>query len=221
MINKLILQALKEVIEPEKFEELMKLLNIDSFGNSLQNTIMNASVEARKYLGLGGIVYDNVYTATCYAPDGSLKWMDTAHNLVVDTGLVETLEVTIRNQTATATWYLGLTDGTPTVVATDTMASHAGWTEVVAYSEGTRETLAWDTTANLSPSGASISTSSPSPSFSINGTATVGGAFIADNSTKSGGTGTLYGAAAFTGGDKSVSSGDTLNVSVTITASSS
>ncbi|GAG46997.1 unnamed protein product, partial [marine sediment metagenome] len=35
----------------------------------------------------------------------------------------------------------GLTDGTPTPAAGDTMASHGGWTEVVAYDEGVRQTL--------------------------------------------------------------------------------
>ncbi len=55
-------------------------------------------------------------------------------------------------------------------------------------------------------------------SFSINATATVGGAFVANNSTKGGTAGTLYSAGAFTVGDKIVTSGDTINVTYTASA---
>lgn len=45
-----------------------------------------------------------------------------------------------------------------------------------------------------------------------------GSVYICSVSTKSNGTGVLYGAGAFTGGDRTVASGDTLNVTVTLTA---
>jgi hypothetical protein len=49
--------------------------------------------------------------------------------------------------------------------------------------------------------------------FSINGTATVGGAFLTSNNTKGGTTGILFSAGDFQSpGDRSVVSGDTLNV---------
>jgi hypothetical protein len=94
------------------------------------------------------------------------------------------------------------------------MASHAGWTEVTAYSNANRvtATLATATTANPS-----VVTNSASPaSFSINGTATVGGAFLTSNNTKGGTTGTLFSAADFgSPGDRSVVNGDTLSVTYT------
>ena len=56
-------------------------------------------------------------------------------------------------------------------------------------------------------------TNSPSPAaFSVNGSATVGGAFITSSNTKSGTSGTLLCAAAFTGGNRTVADGDTINV---------
>ena len=109
-----------------------------------------------------------------------------------------------------------LTDGTPTIAAGDTMASHVGWAEVVAYSEGTRPALTLGTVASQS-----VDNSASKASFSINANSTtIGGAAVTTNGTKSGTTGTLYGAAAFTGGDKSTDSGDSLNVTITLTAAS-
>lgn len=93
------------------------------------------------------------------------------------------------------------------------MASHAGWTEIQDYSEGVRQTLTLGTVSSQS-----VSNSASKAVFSINGTATVGGAGICTNSTKGGTSGTLYGAGAFTGGNRSVISGDTLNVTITCTA---
>jgi len=94
------------------------------------------------------------------------------------------------------------------------MASHAGWAEVVAYDEATREVLTLGSVATQS-----VDNSASKASYAINAdTTTVGGAFITTNSTKSGSTGTLYGVGAFTGGDKAVDDGDTLNVTVTLTA---
>ncbi len=55
--------------------------------------------------------------------------------------------------------------------------------------------------------------------YSINGTATIAGAFINSNSAKSGTAGTLYGVVDF-GSSRAVISGDTLTVTVTLTAAS-
>jgi hypothetical protein len=65
------------------------------------------------------------------------------------------------------------------------------------------------TTANPSV----ISNSASVAVFNINGTTTVGGAFLVSNSTKGGSTGTLFSASDFQSpGDRAVVSGDTLNV---------
>ncbi len=68
----------------------------------------------------------------------------------------------------------------------------------------------------------SVDNSGSKASYSINANSTtIGGAFISTDDTKSGTTGILYGGGAFTAGDKSLDDGDTLNVTVTASASAS
>ena len=161
------------------------------------------------------ITFENHYIVECIGPDGKLKWTNDFDNLVTNEGLDDNLDKYLKGSTYTAAFYVGLTDGTPTVNAADTMSSHAGWTEVTDYSESTREALVLGTVASQS-----VDNSASKASYSINATATVGGAFITTVSTKGGTTGTLYGVGAFSG-DKSVDNGDTLNVTVTCTAAAS
>lgn len=152
----------------------------------------------------------------CYDKHGRLKWRDVAFNTVVNVGLDDLLDKYFKGSTYTATHYVGLTDGTPTPAAGDTMSSHAGWAEVTAYSEANRQTLTLGAV-----SGQSVDNSASKASFSINSdSTTVGGAFVATDNTKGGSTGTLYGIAAFSAGDKLLDNGDTLNVTATLTAAS-
>jgi hypothetical protein len=116
----------------------------------------------------------------------------------------------------TAAWYIGLygAGASNTPNASDTMSSHAGWTEVTAYSQSTRPAATFAAASTADPS---VITNSASPAtFSINGTTTVGGAFLTSNSTKGGTTGILFSASDFQSpGDRSVVSGDTLTVTYT------
>ena len=156
-----------------------------------------------------------VFTVECRDAKGNLKWFEVADNIVPNGGLQDILDAYFPAGAGAGptNLYVGLTDGTPTVAAGDTMASHAGWTEVTAYSEGTREAY----TDVRSSQTVSNSASKASFSISSNGQ-TIGGAFLTDNSTKGGSTGVLVAVAAFTGGDKSADSGDTLNVQYDFTA---
>ena len=175
---------------------------------------MDSSAEVVRGGGIQpSIKLKNTYQIECIDSTGKLKWSDVVENLVVNVGLNDVLDKYLKGSAYTAAFYVGLTDGTPTVAAADTMASHAGWIEVVAYTEAVRQTLTLGTVASQS-----VDNSASKAAFSINGTATVGGAFVSTDSTKSGTAGILYGAGAFTGGDKAVSNGDTLNVTVTCTA---
>ena len=158
---------------------------------------------------------ENHYLIECFDSAGNIKWVEEIYNLITNEGLDDVLTNYLKGSAYTASFFVGLTDSAPTVAAADTMASHAGWVEVVAYDEATREALVLGAV-----SGQSVDNSASKASYTINGTATIGGAFITTNSTKSGSTGTLYGVGAFSGGDKSVSSGDTLNCTVTCTAAS-
>ena len=158
-----------------------------------------------------------VYKIQCHDKDGNLKWEDEAPNLVVNEGLQDMNAKYFTGTTYTAAWYLGLygSGATNSPAAGDTMASHAGWTEVTDYSQATRPACTFGTPTTANPS---VATNSASPAtFSINATTVVGGAFLTSNNTKGGTTGTLYSAADFSApGDRSVVSGDTLSVTYTL-----
>ena len=86
----------------------------------------------------------NTYQLECFDKDGNLKWSEDFTNLVTNVGLDDILDKYLKGSAYTAAFYVGLTDGTPTVAAGDTMASHAGWVEVTAYSEANRPALTLD-----------------------------------------------------------------------------
>ena len=156
------------------------------------------------------------YLVECFGADGVLKWSDEFDNLVVTAGLNELLDKTFKGSAYTAAWYVGLVGATPTFAAGDTMASHGGWTEIADYSESVRQTLTLGAV-----SGGSVSNTASKATFSINNTATVGGAFVVSVNTKSGSTGTLYGGGAFTQGNRPLMNGDSLQVTMTLTITAS
>lgn len=143
----------------------------------------------------------------CYDSAGNLKWVDGFRNTVVTAGKTDIIDKYFKGSAYTAAWYLGL-KGSGSVAAGDTLASHAGWSEVTPYS-GNRPAITFGTTSSGS------NTASP-VSFTINATATVAGAFVA--SVNTGTAGTLYSAGDFSA-SRSVVSGDTLNVTLTVSAS--
>lgn len=159
-------------------------------------------------VGAGG-----VYTVTCVGADGVEKWSDTFHNLVVNQGLANMNGAYLAGTAQTTTWYLGLVTGPGSgtaFAAGDTLASHVGWTENTDYS-GNRKAVTFGSATTANPS---VISNSASPSaFTMTGTATIAGAFLC--SASSGTAGILFSEGDFTGGDKSVASGDTLNVTYT------
>ena len=157
-----------------------------------------------------------LFEIKCHDKDGNLKWEAQSKNLVVNVGLQYMAGTALTSVTQITTWYLGLygAGASNTPAAGDTMSSHAGWTEVVAYSNATRVAATFATATTANPS---VVTNSASPAtFNINGTTTVGGAFLTSGSAKSGTTGTLFSAADFgSPGDRSVVNSDTLSVTYT------
>ena len=157
-----------------------------------------------------------VYHIECHDKDGNLKWQADSKNLVVNAGLAYMAGTALTSVAQITSWYLGLygAGASNTPAAGDTMSSHAGWTEVVAYSNATRVAATFATATTANPS---VATNSASPAvFNINGTTTVGGAFLTSGSAKSGTTGTLFSAADFgSPGDRSVVNSDTLSVTYT------
>lgn len=139
-------------------------------------------------------------------------WGEDFCNLVTTVGKNDLLTNQFKGSSYTAAWYLGLIDNASfsAVAAGDTMSSHAGWIESTAYSDGTRKTLSFGTASSGSLAASAVS-------FSINGSATINGAFCVTNSTKGGTTGTLYSAGSFAA-TRTVANGDQLNVTLTVTA---
>lgn len=155
---------------------------------------------------------------TCYDKDGNLKWSDVAKNLVVTAGLQDMNNKYFKGSGYTAAWYIGLVSDTDFsgYNTADTLASHAGWTETTAYDGSNRATATFGTPTSASPSV--ISNSASQAQFSINGTVTVKGAFLTTTQDKSTNTGLLFSVSSFQSpGDRSVVSGDTLNVTYQFT----
>lgn len=157
-----------------------------------------------------------VYHVECHDKDGNLKWSADTKNLVVNEGLAYMAGTALTSVAQITTWYIGLygAGASNTPAAGDTMASHAGWTEVVPYSNATRVAATFVTATTANPS---VVTNAASPAtFNINATSTVGGAFLTSGSAKNGTTGTLFSAADFSSpGDRSVVNGDIISVTYT------
>lgn len=168
---------------------------------------MVANKQAADAAGAGG-----VYSVECVGADGQVKWTDTFHNLVMNEGVQDMNTQYFKGAVYTAALYLGLVTGPgsgTTFDATDTLASKA-WTENTAYA-GSRKAAVFGTATTANPSV--ISNSASPASFAMNATATIAGAFLC--TVSSGTSGVLFSAGDFTGGDKFVDSGDTLNVTYT------
>ena len=144
-----------------------------------------------------------------------VKWIEAFDNLVTTVGKNDMLDKYLAGSSYTAAWYIGLigsTSYTTGAAVGDTMSSHGGWVEDVEYSQAARVTTAWSAAAAGSKALSSACV------YSINGDGTtIKGCFLTTVSTKSGTTGILFSAGLFTGGDKILANGDTLNVSYTAT----
>lgn len=143
----------------------------------------------------------------CRDEYGKLKWEEEIDNLVTTAGKNDIIDKYFKGSAYTGAFYLGLA-GAGTKAVGDTLASHAGWAEVTPYS-GNRPAIAFGTTAAGSNTATAVS-------IAINATQTVAGAFIGTVNT--GTAGILYSAADF-GASRSVLSGDTLNVTPTVSVS--
>jgi hypothetical protein len=166
---------------------------------------------------------EGVYVATCFDANGVEKWSDVIENLTTNVGRKNIMDSYFAN-TGGGAIVMGLggaSGGSFTPAYGDTQPSHAGWLEVgganaPTYS-GTRKTPSFSAATTANPS---VLATSAAVVFSMTGSGTVWGAFInvggstaIDNTT-----GTLFSIGAFTAGSKTVTSGDTINVTYTLSA---
>lgn len=147
------------------------------------------------------------YDVTCIGPDGEVKWTERFQNTVTTEGKTGIVDTYFKGSGYTAAWYLGL-KGTGSAAVGDTLASHAGWTEITDYT-GNRKAITWGTTSSGSNTASSVS-------FAINASVTVAGAFI--GTAETGTSGTLYSAGDFSS-PRAVDNGDTINVAPTLSVS--
>lgn len=151
----------------------------------------------------------------CYGPDGVLKWRESFPNLVVDVGLDEYLDRIYNSSGFTSADFVGLKD-TGSIVAGDTMASHAGWLIIPA---GTYSGATDPAYTPAAASGQSVTNSASKAVFNIIATDTIYGAILKDDNTKAGATGILLGGNDFAA-PRGVANGDTLNVTMTASLTS-
>jgi len=158
-----------------------------------------------------GLSSGGVFTVTCIDKDGHEKWVNIAPNLVVNTGLQSMNTQFFTGSAYTAAWYIGLVNGTSastTFSGGDTLATHSGWEENTDY-VGNRKAASFSAATLADPSN--INNSASAASFTMNATANIAGAFLTN--VASGTSGLLFSAADFQApGDRSVVSGDVLNI---------
>lgn len=142
---------------------------------------------------------------------GKLIGVYRVPNGIVDVGMNHILDTEFVAGSQSSTWYIGLVDnsGFTGFSDSDTMSSHSGWSESTAYSQATRPQWTVGSASSRQVTNAST------VDFSINASATLKGIFVVDNNTKSGTSGTLWATAAFSS-TVSVSSGDTLKITYTV-----
>jgi hypothetical protein len=165
-----------------------------------------------------------VYTVECIGPDGEVKWRDTIENVVCTEGKNVALDAALAGSAYTVVGpYMGLISSTSYtgVNAADTAAQingsngwkEAGLANAPTYT-GNRKTAAWSAAA------AGAKALSAALSFAISGAGTVKGAFLIFGTgavnTKDDTNGKLWSAGLFSGGDKPVGNGDTLNCTYSV-----
>lgn len=154
------------------------------------------------------------YQLACWRA-GVCVWAVTFPNLVTTAGKNALLDATFKTGLAVPAWYVGLVDnaGFTAYAVTDTMAAHAGWVESSAYTDATRPAFTMGTIA-----AGSGDNSAAKATFHMNTAITVRGAFLTNNSTVSGTTGTLYGVGDVTV-SQAVQSGDVVYATATLSMS--
>ena len=147
-----------------------------------------------------------IHRLRLYDEKHRLIWAETIKNLFPTLGLNDVLDQYFDGAAYTAAHYVGL-KSTGTIALADTMASHAGWTELAIYSEATRPQITWSAAA----SGQKVS---GTLSWSIDDSGTIGGVMICTDEVISATDGILIAALDF-GSSHTVSSGYTLEDDIT------
>jgi hypothetical protein len=134
---------------------------------------------------------------------------------VTTVGKNDLLDKYLKGSAYTQTFRMGLA-GAGTKAVGDTQASHAGWSEVGLANAPTYTGNRKDVTMGSAAAGVSTS---PTQAFAMTSSGTVAGCFTNNggSATIDNTTGILFSAGDFTAGSKTVTNGDTINVTYSLT----
>jgi hypothetical protein len=156
----------------------------------------------------GGLKIGGVFDVVCRDREGNIKWQESIHNIWVNSGLEDLLDVYFKNGTKTATWYVGLyTNANPSA----TWIATTDLTEFTSYSGSRKE---WTEGSITGTTTKSLDNSASKASFAISGSGTIVGAFLCKGAT---GAQNICCASNF-GTSRSVADGDTVEVTYTCQA---
>ena len=192
------------------------------FGDNAVATLQaNASIPE-------GMGIEGFYKVECRDAQGNLKWNDEFPNLVVAVGKQLLLDTLLRTSGTYTTVgpFLGLINNSTTFAAADTMTSKT-WTELTTYTvggSGVRGTAVFAAASSTGTTPSNVTTSTATAiTYTMTGSATVYGCFLVTGtgavSTLSSTAGTLYSEGNFSTA-KTVTSGDTVSVTYSTTATS-
>ena len=191
------------------------------------SAVVTLQAGAAKDEGLG---MAGVYHVECRDAQGNLKWTEEFPNLVNAVGKELMLDTLLKGSSYSVVGpFLGLISGSgSTFSASDTMPSHAGWTEFANYTVGgsaVRGTAVFAAASSTGSTPSNVTTSAATAiTYTITGAGgTVGGCFLVlgsgASSTINNTSGTLYSAGNFTTA-KITTAGDTVSVTYSTTATS-
>jgi hypothetical protein len=195
---------------------------LSNFGDHAEIT-MQANASIPEGMGVHGY-----YHVECRDADGNLKWNEEFPNLVVAVGKQLMLDTLLRTSGTYTTVgpFLGLINNSTTYAAADTMTSKT-WTELTTYTVGgsaVRGTAVFAASSSTGTTPSNVTTSTATAiTYTMTGSATVYGCFLVTGtgavSTISSTAGTLYSEGNFSTA-KTVTSGDTVSVTYSTTATS-
>ena len=197
---------------------------LSNFGDHAKIS-MQSNVVGAETVGIEG-----GYHVVCRDVDGNVKWEDQFPNLVNAVGKQLMLDTLLSGSAYTTVGpFLGLISGaSPTFAASDTMASHVGWTEFTNYTVAGSAlrgaaSFASATSSGTTPTNVTTKTAA-ALTYTITGAGgTVYGCFLVTGSgavsTQSSTAGTLYSEGNFTTA-KVTTAGDTVSVTYSTTATS-
>jgi len=153
--------------------------------------------------------YVNVFNIELLDKNGKTVFQEEIHNAVTNAAMDSLLNTYFGASAKSSNWYIGLINGSgyTSAALTDTLASHAGWTELTSYSEGSRQAWTPTTSTAQSVTGSTVST------FTMNASASVQGLFVTN--VASGTSGLLWSTALFSS-PASVINGETFRVTYTV-----